>query len=453
MLRTLGFRGGIHPPTNRVSTAQSALEELPAPSRVIIPVLQHAGLAASLLVRRGDRVRLGQVIAEPAGHNSAAVHSSVSGSVLSVSKFPHPSGERVLAVEIENDGQDSAVDMRPLDKPWSEATPAEIVQKVRECGVVGMGGAGIPAHVKLSPPAGKPVDTFIVNCTECEPFMTADARLVMEKCVDVLAGALIIKKILGAVKAIVAADAGDSGVMAALSQALRDDRFKGITLSATKTKYPQSEETILVKTLTRREVPSGGTPLDVGCMVHNAATVYAVSQAVLTGVPLYRRVITVAGPCIASPKNLLVRIGTPLQHALEYCGVDMKAARKIIMGGPMRGLAQAELDTPVIKTTRGIVALSELFPGVRQYGCIRCGRCMRACPMRLLPAFLMKFVDKGKTAEAMEWGLGACIECGSCAYVCPSKINLVHFMKLGKHRAGPSGAPQTPAPAAEGKAS
>lgn len=452
MLRTLGFRGGIHPPSDKVPTAQSTIEELPPPSRVIIPVLQHAGFAASLLVRRGDRIRLGQVIAEAAGHNSAAVHSSVSGTVLSVSKFPHPSGERVLAVEIENDGQDSSVEMRPLQKPWNEASPAEIVQKIRECGIVGMGGAGIPAHVKLTLPAEKPVDTLIVNCTECEPLMTADARLVMEKCGDVLAGALIIKKILGAKKALVAADAGASGVVAALSQALKDARFKGISLAATKTKYPQSEEKILVKTLTRREVPSGGTAADVGCVAHNAATVYAIAQAVLGGVPLYQRVVTVAGPCTAKPKNLLVRIGTPLQHALEHCGVDMKAAKKIIMGGPMRGLAQAELDTPVIKTTRGIIALSELFPGVKQYDCIGCGRCMRACPMRLLPAFLMKFVDKGKTADAVEWGIGDCIECGSCAYVCPAKINLVHFMKLGKYRSEQSGTPQALAPAANGKA-
>jgi Na+-translocating ferredoxin:NAD+ oxidoreductase subunit C len=453
VLRTLGFRGGILPPSDKVPTAQSAIEELPPPSRVIIPVLQHAGSAASLLVRRGDRVRLGQVIAEPAGHNSAAVHSSVSGIVLSVSKFPHPNGERVLAAEIENDGQDSSVDMRPLEKPWSEAAPVEIVQKIRECGIVGMGGEGVPAHVKLSLPAGKPVDTFIVNCTECEPLMTADARLVMEKCGDVLTGALIIKKILGAGKAAIAADAGAPGVMAALSQALKDARFKDIHCSPTKTKYPQSEEKILVKTLTRREVSSGSTPADVGCMVQNAATVYAIAQSVMAGVPLYRRVVTVAGPCIASPKNLLVRIGTPLKQVLEHCGADMKAAKKIIMGGPMRGLAQAELDTPVIKTTRGIVALSELFPGVRQYDCIGCGRCMRACPMRLLPAFLMRFVDKGKTAKAVEWGIGTCIECGSCAYVCPSKINLVHFMKLGKYRAVSGGGQQAPAPTADGKAS
>jgi Na+-translocating ferredoxin:NAD+ oxidoreductase subunit C len=283
--------------------------------------------------------------------------------------------------------------------------------------------------------------------------MTADARLVIEKTGDILAGALIIKKTLGAAKALVAFDAGVSGVATALSKAHRDAGIKDISLSPTKTKYPQSEEKILVKTLTRREVPSGGTPADTGCVVLNAATVYALAQAISGGVPLYRRVITVAGPWFAKPKNLLVRIGTPLQHVLEHCGADMKAARKIIMGGPMRGLAQAELDTPIIKTTRGIVALSELFPGVRQYDCIGCGRCMRACPMRLLPAFLMKFVDKGNTAGAVEWGIGDCIECGSCAYVCPSKINLVHFMKLGKYRANQVGAPKAPAPAAGGKAS
>jgi electron transport complex protein RnfC len=450
VLRTLGFRGGIHPPRDIVQTAQSAIQELPPPSRVIIPVLQHAGLAASIVVKRGDRVRLGQVIAEAAGHNSAAVHSSISGTVLSVSKFPHPQGARVLAAEIENDGQDSPVEMHPLEKPWKEAAPQEIVQKICACGIVGMGGAGVPAHVKLSPPAGKPIDTFIVNCTECEPFMTADSRLVMEKCDDVLTGALIIKKVLGAHKACIAVDAGASGVVAALSQALKDARFKDLSLCPTKTKYPQSEEKILVKTLTRREIPSGGTAADAGCVVHNAATVYAIAQAVTGGVPLYRRVVTVAGPCIASPKNLLVRIGTTLASILEHCGADMKTAKKIIMGGPMRGLAQAELDTPVIKTTFGIVAMAALVPGVQQYDCIGCGRCMRACPMRLLPAFLMKFVDKEKTDESVEWGIGDCIECGSCAYVCPAKINLVHFMKLGKYRAE-SASRQAPPAATDGK--
>jgi len=444
VLRILGFRGGIHPPNGKLTTAHLAIEELPPPSRIIVPMLQHAGILATPVVKRGDRVLRGQVIAEPAGLDSAAVHSPVSGSVLSVSKFPHPNGERVLAAEIENDGQDRAADAKPLQKPWRDAAPEEIIQKVRECGIVGMGGDGVPAHVKLAS-SGKQIDTFILNCTECEPLMTADARLVVEKCGDVLTGALMVKKILGAKKAVIAVSAETPGVLKAVSQAVKDPQLSDFLLVSTKTKYPQSEEKILVKTLTKRETPYRGSPADVGCVVHNAATVYAIAQAVATGVPLYQRVITVAGPCVASPKNLLVRVGTPVRHVLEHCGADMKAVKKIIMGGPMRGLAQAELDAPIIKTTRGVVALSALFPGIRKYDCIGCGRCMQACPMKLNPSFLMKFIDKGKTAEPIEWGVMACVECGSCAYVCPAKINLVHFMKLGKYMASSASLPSAAA--------
>jgi electron transport complex protein RnfC len=433
LLRTLGFRGGIHPPRGKNSTGQLRIEVAPPPHRVIVPVLQHSGQAASINVRRGDRVRLGQIIAEPVGHNSAAVHSPVSGTVLSVSRFSHPCGENVLSAEIENDGQDHAVEMFPLEKPWKEAAPQEIVQKIFSCGIVGLGGVGIPAHLKLSPPANKPIDTIVVNCTDAEPLLTANRRLTVERTDVILTGALIIKKILGAKKTILVADRGESDLLSTLSGALKDPKFKDITLVCIASKYPQSEEKVIVKALTNNEIPSGGIAADVGCIVHNVATVYAIAEAVLLGTVLYRRVISVGGSCIGSPKNILVRIGTPVNTILEQCGVDMHSVKKVIMGGPMRGLALSDLGTPVIKTTPGIVAIDTLVPGVKQFDCINCGMCMRACPLRLLPSFLARFVEKNKIADAREWGILDCIECGSCAYVCPAKINLVHFLKLGKY--------------------
>ncbi len=407
---------------------------MPLPERAIVPVLQHAGPAARLVVKRGDKVRVGQSIAEPSGPDSAAVHSPVSGTVVNVGDFPHPRGGRGLAVEIENDGADLAVEMSGMYKPWKDADPLEIVEKIRACGVVGMGGAGVPVQAKLLLGTGKPTETLIVNCTECEPLTTADLRLAKEHAGEILTGALIIRKMLGAQRALVAVDGGPGGAMASLAAACKKPEFRDLTLAPVMPKYPQSEEKILVRTLTRREVPSGGNCADAGCVVFNAATVFAVARAVLSGIPLYERILTAGGPCAAAPKNLQVRVGTPASAVLAYCGTDMKRARKVVMGGPMRGFALAELDAPVIKTTYGVFAFESLPPAVQQYNCIGCGRCMRACPMRLVPTYLRRFVDKNMIDEAAQWGIADCIECGSCAYVCPSKINLVHYMMLGKHR-------------------
>lgn len=433
MFGTLSFHGGIKLPSQKGPTAGLSIEKLPPPPRVIIHLAQHVGAPARPVVKHGHWVRTGQVIAEASGPVSLPVHASVSGTVVSVGPFPHPSGSHLTAIEIENDGIGDLVEMAPLEKPWKEAALGEIVQKIRAAGVAGMGGGAFPTHIKLSPPSGKPVDTLIVNGVECEPFLTSDRRLLIEKTEEILVGTLIIRKVLAAKTTFLAVDAGDSVALARVSKLLSDPKFKEISLAKCKTKYPQGGEKQLIFALTKKKVPSGGLPMDIGCVVHNAATVFAVREAVCDGIPLYRRVITAGGPALRSPKNLVVPIGTPLRFVLQHCGIDLGSVKKIIAGGPMTGMAQSEIDVPVMKSTAGVLAFDSIDETAKSLTCIGCGRCAEVCPMRLIPSFLAKYVNKNRTDDALRWGLLDCIECGACAYMCPSRNDLVHYFKLGKY--------------------
>lgn len=431
MAKKYSFKGGIHPPHSKKQTEKLAVEHLPVPQKVIIPLSQHIGAPAKPVVKKGDRVLLGQMIGESSGFVSSTIHSSVSGIVQTVGPFPHPSGKQILAVEIENDGLDEAAAFTPCEN-WRDAAPGELIQRVQAAGIVGMGGASFPTHVKLSPPSNKTIDTLIINGAECEPFLTADHRLMLERTEHLLTGILILKKILNASNCHIGIEENKPDAIQAVMSVLKDQKFKEIKLARLKVKYPQGGEKQLINAITTREVPSGGLPMDAGCVVQNVGTAVAVYDAVIQGKPLYERVVTVCGPVVKNPKNFMVRIGTPIRMLLEATSADLSATKKVIMGGPMMGNTQADLDAPVIKSTSGILVLDTIQPAVREYPCINCGHCVRACPVHLIPSRLAKLVEKEKTEEAIEWNIMDCMECGSCTFVCPSKINLVHFMRLGK---------------------
>lgn len=432
MSKKFSFKGGIHPPHSKKQTEHLSIEQFPAPQKVIIPLSQHIGAPAKPLVKKGDRVLAGQMIAESSGFVSAAVHSSVSGTVQSVGPFPHPSGKQVISIEIENDGLNEMAEFTPLVN-WRDAAQGELVQKVQAAGIVGMGGASFPTHVKLSPPSNKTIDTLIINGAECEPFLTADHRLMLEKTDHLLTGILILKKILSAANCFIGIEENKQDAIQVVASLLSDQRFKEIKLARLKVKYPQGGEKQLINAITGSEVPSGGLPMDAGCVVQNVGTAVAVYNAVVHGIPLFERVVTVTGPVVKHPKNFLVRIGTPMRFLLDATATDLSAAKKVILGGPMMGITQSDLDAPVIKSTSGILVLDSVQPGIRKYPCINCGHCVHACPVHLIPSRLAKFVEKENIEEAIEWNIMDCMECGSCTFVCPSKINLVHFMRLGKY--------------------
>jgi electron transport complex protein RnfC len=431
LAKKFSFIGGIHLSHSKKQTEKLAIEHLPVPQKVIIPLSQHIGAPAKPVVKKGDRVLVGQMIGETSGFVSSTIHSSVSGIVLTVGPFSHPSGKQVLAVEIENDGFDESVAFTPFGN-WRDAAPGELIQQIQAAGIVGMGGASFPTHVKLSPPSNKTIDTLIINGAETEPFLTADHRLMVERTEHLLTGILILKKILNVSNCFIGIEENKVDANQAIMSVLKDQKYKEVKLSRLKVKYPQGGEKQLINAITGLEVPSGGLPMDIGCVVQNVGTAVAVYEAVIQGIPLYERVITVSGPVVKNPKNLMVRIGTPIRMLLEATNTDFSAAKKVIMGGPMMGITQSDLDAPVIKSTTGILVLNTNQPAVRRYPCINCGHCVRACPMHLIPSRLAKFVEKEKTEETIEWNIMECMECGSCAYVCPSKINLVHFMRLGK---------------------
>ncbi len=433
MPKRFSFNGGICLSSNKDQTEPLAIEIFPAPEKVYIPLQQHLGTIAHPVVKRGDHVTIGQLIAEPGEQNSLSVHSSVSGEVQSIGLFPHPCGKHILAIEIENNGFDDKANIQPFYKPWQEAANQELIQKIQSCGIVDMGGDGIPAHLKLSSSSYKPINTLIINGVESEPYLSSDKRLIVEKTEDFLTGILIIKKITGAKVAIIGIEDKQTIITQALSSWLGEARFKEISVVNLRSKYPNGIERQLIYAITRKAIPSGGSSLDTGSIVFNVATTIAIYDAIIDGSPLYQRVVSVCGPTIKKPKNLLIRIGTPICKVLEKCDIDFKETKKIIMGGPLMGLAQSDLVVPVIKTTTCLFAYNKTTPALDMHPCINCGSCVRVCPVKLIPSKIAHSVKFNKLKRAIDWNILDCIECGTCSYICPAKINLMHYIRLGKY--------------------
>jgi electron transport complex protein RnfC len=431
-VKTLTFpAGGIHPPEEKYYTEQKRVEDAPLPQRAVTPLQQHIGAPCTPLVKAKDQVLVGQKIGEPKGFVSAPVHASISGTVIAVSEMPHPNGREVLSVVIESDGEDRWIDGISGTEDFLSLNPEELKAKILEAGIVGMGGATFPTHVKLSPPKEKPIDTIIINGVECEPYLTADHRLMLENAEEILEGLKILMVVLGVKKGAIGIEYNKPDAIRKMTEITA--REKSIEVFPLKVKYPQGAEKQLIKAILGREVPSGGLPMDVGVVVQNVGTTAAVYKAVRLGLPMIDRITTVTGPGINNPKNLRVRIGTPFSELLALCGGIKGKAGKVISGGPMMGIAQYTEEVPVIKGTSGILVFRDQDLRLADSNpCIRCGKCVEACPMLINPSLLGIYVEAGEMDDLEINHLLDCIECGSCAFVCPAKRPLVHLLRYGK---------------------
>ncbi len=427
---TKTFKGGIHPPDHKALSSAKAIEVLPLPAQVIIPLQQHIGRMSEAIVQVGDRVLRGQPISKPAGPVSVSSHASLSGTVKAIESYPHPLGQVVPAVVIESDGLDEPCIDYIYNPKYMSLSPDEMKNLIADAGITGMGGATFPTHVKLMPPQDKPIDTVILNGAECEPYLTSDHRLMLEFSEDIIKGLRIIMKVLGVKQGFIAIENNKPDAIAKVSELLKND--PEITVIALKVKYPQGAEKQLIYAATKRSVPAGKLPMEVGCVVQNVGTAKAIYDAVAYQKPLIERVVTVTG-AVRNPKNLLVRIGTPMRELIDYCGGFSEDPGKVIMGGPMMGIAQFTLDVPIIKGSSGIVVLSRNeIKDIKPQECISCARCVDVCPMNLMPTLIVSYVEAGRWDLAKEAGIMNCMECGSCAFVCAAGRNVMHLMRFGK---------------------
>ncbi len=427
----------IHPPDFKNITRNKKIEIIPIPKKVILPLSQHAGAPSEPVVNAGDSVKTGSLIAQAKGFISSNLHSSISGKVIAIEESSHPVIGSSMAIIIESDGQDikTYLDSVPA-KDILGLSKEDIMTLIKEAGIVGLGGAAFPLSVKLSPPPAKKINSLIINGAECEPFLTCDHRLMLEKPKEIILGAQLIAKVLGVKDITIGIEENKLNAIESLNSAsfrLKAEELK-VKVVRLKTRYPQGGEKQLIKTLLNKEVPSGGLPLDIGIVVNNVQTVFAVYEAVYLRKPLYERVITISGSFSNIAKNILVRIGTPIKDVLDYCGLSPKLdIYKIVMGGPMTGVAQCNLNAPIIKGTSGILVMDKRckLEG-EELECIRCSRCIEACPAGLMPCMIGLSAKKEKFDIAGTYDPYDCIECGSCSFVCPSNIPLVQLIKLAK---------------------
>jgi electron transport complex protein RnfC len=435
MLKTFKV-GGVHPPENKLS-ADKKIQDLPLPKTVFIPVAQHIGAPATPTVAKGDEVKVGQVIAKSSSFVSTNIHSSVSGKVKKVDFSADSSGYPKHGIFIDVAGDEWLENIDRSEELSSKINPEgpEIVKLIQEAGIVGLGGATFPTHVKLVPPKGMKAEVLLINGVECEPFLTSDHRLMLEKTDEIFVGTQLLMKAMNVEKATIGIENNKPDAIRLLTEKAKN--YTGINVVALKVKYPQGGEKQLIKAVTGKEVPSGGLPIAVGAVVSNVGTAFAVYEAIQKNKPLFERIVTVTGKSVANPSNYRVRVGTATSELIEAAGGLPENTGKIISGGPMMGRAIASLDVPVTKGTSGILLMPETEAKRKEYmECIRCSRCVSVCPMGLEPYLLMTFGQKQIFDRAEQDRIMDCIECGSCSYTCPSNRPLLDYIRFGKGKVG-----------------
>lgn len=426
----LSFRGGIHPPHHKKTTEKCSVENAAEPKMVFIPMRQHIGAPCDPIVKKGDLVKMGQVIGEASAFISTFIHSSVSGTVVDVKAVDTLGGSEVCVI-IESDGLNEWHDSVKPKGDFKDLSVETLLKAIKEAGIVGMGGAGFPTHIKLAPPKEKIIDTLIINGAECEPYLTADHRLMLETPEKIISGIQIMMKILGVEKAFIGIENNKTDAIEIMTRQVESD--PRIKIAALHTKYPQGAEKQLIYACTGRMVPSGGLPMDAQAVVNNVATATAISDAIVLGKPLIERICTVTGSAVSTPKNLRIKIGTPLNEIVDQCGGIKGQLGKIILGGPMMGLSSHILEIPSTKTTSGILLMTEAEAAPREISnCIKCNRCVEVCPAFLQPVFMSAYSLKDDFDGAEKFKAMDCIECGSCSFVCPANRPLLPSIRVAK---------------------
>ncbi|NNJ65153.1 MAG: electron transport complex subunit RsxC [Xanthomonadales bacterium] len=425
------FRNGVHPPENKELTSGIPSRRLPFPDEVVLPLSQHIGRPAEALVKPGDRVERGDVIAAASGYVSSFVHATAAGTVKSIEHWPHPAGAMQPSIRIEVDPHSTQLQRPRLVPHWDEVPAEQLSEEISKAGIVGLGGAAFPMHVKLRPPEDQPVDVLMVNGSECEPYLTSDHRTMLERPEYVHQGIRIVLRALGIRRAVIGIEVNKPDAIEVMRKTVPDDL--DVTVQPLTVKYPQGAEKMLIKAVTGREVPSGKLPASVGALVQNVATTASVAQVFETGQPLIERIITVSGRGIRKPGNWVIPFGTKLSDVIAACGGFTEDASEIVFGGPMMGQSQASLDVPVLKATGGILVLSkdeckrqDILP------CVRCGKCIDACPVFLNPQLMGALARVDRFEEMLGNDLGDCMLCGCCSYVCPSNIPLSQLFAMSK---------------------
>ena len=427
------FFGGVHPHDMKAATNEKAIEQLAPPAEVVIPMSMHFGAPCTPLVKVGDQVKVGQKIGEFRGLG-APIHASVSGKVKAVEPRPYSMGGNMVSVVIENDFQDELSEEVQAPADPDALTVDEMVEIVKNAGIVGMGGATFPTHVKISGGIGK-VDTVIINGAECEPYITGDHRAMLERPEEIIGGATYLAKMFGVDKVVIGVEDNKQNGIDAMNKVIAEKNAP-VVVEVLHTRYPQGAEKQLCQAISGRQVPSGKLPADAGCCIFNLNTTCSIYKAVYTGMPVVSKIVTVSGSGVIEPKNIECPIGTPITDLFDACGGLREDTYKLIMGGPMMGLAQYDVDVTVGKGTGAMLAFAgDEEKYVAEPQCIRCGKCVGVCPMRLEPVFMYKYLEKGDvdTWQNVLHGMD-CIECGACAYTCPARLPLTHMFRMGKQK-------------------